>query len=100
MDLELKDKTALVLGAGGGLGGAIARTLGQEGAKVAVADVNYDAAKNTTADITANGGNAISLAWDIADLTVIEGQIAAIPRSRHNPKILGVDDAEIVGDRI
>src|SRR5450830_782452 len=23
-----------------------------------------------------------------------------IPRSRHNPKILGVDDAEIVGDRI
>src|ERR1019366_2763562 len=24
----------------------------------------------------------------------------AIPRSRHNPKILGVDDAEIVGDRI
>jgi 3-oxoacyl-[acyl-carrier protein] reductase len=58
MDLELKDKTALVFGAGG----AIARTLGQEGAKVAVADVNYDAAKNTTADITANGGNAISLA--------------------------------------
>jgi len=81
MDLELKDKTALVLGAGGGLGGAIARTLGQEGAKVAVADVNYDAAKNTTADITANGGNAISLAWDIADLTVIEGQIAAIEKT-------------------
>lgn len=81
MNLELKDKTALVLGAGGGLGGAIARTLGQEGAKVAVADVNYDAAKNTTADITANGGNAISLAWDIADLTVIEGQIAAIEKN-------------------
>src|SRR5450756_350050 len=26
--------------------------------------------------------------------------IVVIPRSRHNPKILGVDDAEIVGDRI
>jgi 3-oxoacyl-[acyl-carrier protein] reductase len=81
MDLELRDKTALVLGAGGGLGGAIARTLGHEGARVAVADINFEAAKNTTADISANGGNAISLAWDIADLAVIDDQIAAIEKN-------------------
>ena len=81
MDLELRDKTALVLGAGGGLGGAIARTLGHEGARVAVADINYEAAKNTTADISANGENAISLTWDIADLAVIDDQIATIEKN-------------------
>jgi 3-oxoacyl-[acyl-carrier protein] reductase len=40
MDLGLHGKTALVLGAGGGLGGAIARTLAREGVAVGVADLN------------------------------------------------------------
>ena len=40
MDLGLSSKTALVLGGGGGLGGAIATALGREGAKVAIADVD------------------------------------------------------------
>ncbi|RDE07627.1 3-oxoacyl-ACP reductase, partial [Pelagibacterium lacus] len=39
MDLGLSEKTALVFGAGGGLGGAIARSLAAEGARVAVADI-------------------------------------------------------------
>ena len=42
MDLGLKGKTALVLGAAGGLGGAIARALAREGARVAVGDVNAE----------------------------------------------------------
>jgi hypothetical protein len=32
--------------------------------------------------------------------TTVAYFLSTIPRSRHNPKILGVDDAEIVGDRI
>ncbi|MGO7565122.1 3-oxoacyl-ACP reductase, partial [Rhizobium johnstonii] len=40
MDLGLKGKTSLVLGAGGGLGGVIAKTLAFEGARIAVADIN------------------------------------------------------------
>jgi 3-oxoacyl-[acyl-carrier protein] reductase len=43
MDLGLQGKTALVLGAGGGLGGAIARTLAREGVRVAIADIDAQA---------------------------------------------------------
>ena len=42
MDLGLKNKTALVLGAGGGLGSAIARTVAREGANIALADIAKD----------------------------------------------------------
>jgi 3-oxoacyl-[acyl-carrier protein] reductase len=78
MDLGLNGKTALVFGAGGGLGGAIARTLAGEGAKVAVADINRDAAQATTDAITAAGGAAMTLEWDIADLSIIGARLKAV----------------------
>lgn len=78
MDLGLTGKTALVLGAGGGLGGAIARTLAAEGAKVAVADVNAEAAAKTVSDIVAAGGQAIPLVWDLGDLAVIEDRVGQV----------------------
>lgn len=79
MDLGLNNnRTALVLGAGGGLGGAIATTLAAEGAKVAVADLDTAAAERTASAITAQGGKAIALTWDLADLAQIEGHVARI----------------------
>jgi 3-oxoacyl-[acyl-carrier protein] reductase len=78
MDLGLKDKTTLVLGAGGGLGGAIARTLAQEGARVALADIKYEALEPVMADIAAAGGKALGLQWDLGDLSVIDANIARI----------------------
>ncbi|MFH1556057.1 MAG: SDR family oxidoreductase [Pseudomonadota bacterium] len=79
MDLGLKDKTALVLGAGGGLGSAIAATLAREGAKVALGDIDFAAIERVAATITDAGGTALALpAWDLADLSLIETQIAAI----------------------
>jgi len=78
MDLGLKDKTALVLGAGGGLGGAIARTLAQEGARVAVADIKYEALDPVMADIRTAGGKALALQWDLGDLSVIDANVARI----------------------
>ncbi|MGO4199386.1 SDR family oxidoreductase [Rhizobium sp. YAF28] len=80
MDLGLKGKTALVLGAGGGLGGAIAKTLAAEGANVAVADINREAADKTVATIAAAGGSAMAFQWDLADLGVIEPNLAAIDK--------------------
>lgn len=78
MELGLQDRVALVFGAGGGLGGAIARTLATEGAKVAVADIAIEAAEATVRDISAAGGTAIALDWDLADLTSIPGHMARI----------------------
>ena len=75
MDLGLNGKTALVLGAGGGLGGAIARALSAEGVQVAAADID---AKAVDATVSALSAKAIGLTWDLADLAQIEGHVAKI----------------------
>jgi 3-oxoacyl-[acyl-carrier protein] reductase len=81
MDLGLSGKTALILGAGGGLGGAIAKTLAAEGARVALADINVEAAKANADVISATGARAIALGWDLGDLGIIEPRIAEIENS-------------------
>src|SRR5688500_1392028 len=78
MDMCITDKVALVLGDGGGLGGAIDRSLAAEGAKVAVADIESKYADVTTAAINAAGGTAKSFAWDLADVSAIDKKVAEI----------------------
>ncbi|MGA0560983.1 SDR family oxidoreductase [Ancylobacter sp. VNQ12] len=78
MDLELNGRTALVLGAGGGLGRAIARTLATEGARVALADIDAEALAATEAAIEATGGVALPLVWNLADIDACDGHVAAI----------------------
>jgi len=68
MDLGISGRTALVLGAGGGLGGAIAQALAAEGAHVAVADRSEEAAAATCTLITDAGGTARPFTWDLADI--------------------------------
>lgn len=80
MDLGLTDKTALVLGAGGGLGSAIAARLAREGARITAADIDLAAAQKTAAAIESEGGKALALQWDLADLASIDAQVAAIER--------------------
>jgi len=88
MDLGLKGKTALVLGAGGGLGGAIARTLAAEGAQIAVADINMEAAEKAVAAIRVAGGSAMAVGWDLADLDVIAPNLAAIEQQLGSVDVL------------
>ena len=78
MELGINGKTALVLGAGGGLGGAIARTLSAEGCQVAVADINKEAADKTVADITSAGGCAVAVVWDLGNLSLIRPNLEQI----------------------
>lgn len=78
MDLGLKGKTALVLGGGGGLGSAIAKSLATEGANVAVAGIGSTSIDGTVADLKAIGGKSIGLIWDLADLSVINANISKI----------------------
>ncbi|MFS8035614.1 SDR family oxidoreductase [Xanthobacter sp. AM11] len=78
MDLGLKGKTALVLGAGGGLGGAIAATLAREGARVALGDIDDAAIARLATTITDAGGEALALPFDLSDIAGIDARVAAI----------------------
>ena len=60
--MRLEGKTALVTGAGSGIGKCIAETFAREGARVALADINVDAAK---AAARAIGNNAIAMRCDV-----------------------------------
>jgi 3-oxoacyl-[acyl-carrier protein] reductase len=78
MDFGLKDKTALVLGGGGGLGRAIAKALAGEGAKVAVAGIGAKSVAGTEAALAAIGGKSMGLIWDLSDLAQIDAHISKI----------------------
>ncbi|WP_439273598.1 glucose 1-dehydrogenase [Pseudochrobactrum sp. HB0163] len=60
---RLKDKIAIVTGAGSGFGAAIARRFAQEGAKVVVADINSKRANDVASAI---GQHAVALAADVS----------------------------------
>ena len=61
----LEGKVALVTGGGGGIGRATALAMVREGARVAVADFDAAAARDTVAQINERGGQAITLAGDV-----------------------------------
>jgi 3-oxoacyl-[acyl-carrier protein] reductase len=63
----LKDKIAVVTGAGGGLGSATSLRLAEEGARVVVNDVNGESAQRIAAAVRASGGEAIVHLADVGD---------------------------------
>lgn len=76
MDLGLKNKTALVLAGGGGLGRAIAKALAGEGANIAVAGIRRASIEATQAELS--GAKSIALEWDLGDLTVIDANVSRV----------------------
>jgi len=88
MDFGLKGKTALVLGGGGGLGRAIAKSLAVEGANVAIAGIGAQSLDVTIAELAPFGGKTLSLIWDFADLSVIDANISKIEAALGSVDIL------------
>ena len=61
LNVNLSGKVAVITGAGGVLCSAFSRALAQCGAKVAVLDLNIDAAQKVADEITADGGCAVAV---------------------------------------
>ncbi|HXQ63484.1 MAG TPA: glucose 1-dehydrogenase [Steroidobacteraceae bacterium] len=62
--MRLTGKTAIITGAGSGLGAGIARRFVAEGARVVIADIRMDAARQVADEL---GSSAVALAVDVAD---------------------------------
>jgi NAD(P)-dependent dehydrogenase (short-subunit alcohol dehydrogenase family) len=62
---RLKDKVAIVTGAGSGIGAAIARIFAREGARVTLADIRPEGIQSLTHNIGAAGGEALSVQADV-----------------------------------
>ena len=67
LNTDLTGKVAVVTGAGGVLCSAFSKTLARAGAKVALLDLNYDAAKQFADEITAEGGIAKAYKCNVLD---------------------------------
>ena len=75
--MKLKGKVAIVTGAASGIGRAIAVRYAQEGARVAIADLNKQAADTAAAEIEATGGRALGIAMDVTNEQSVNDGVAA-----------------------
>ena len=81
MDLQLKDKIALVTGASRGLGAATARQLAREGAQVAISSRNLDRLQATAASIRQETGAPVAaVAGDVGVAADVERLVAETAR--------------------
>src|SRR5579872_5809175 len=75
--MTLANKTAIVTGAGSGIGKAIARLFAQEGAEVTAVDWNRDSGERTVSDISAAGGTARFCHADVSKAADVQRMVDA-----------------------
>jgi 3-oxoacyl-[acyl-carrier protein] reductase len=76
--MQLKDRVAVVTGAGQGIGASVAAAYAREGARVAVVDMNGEAAAKVAAAIVGAGGTAIGVACDVSNREQVEAMAAKV----------------------
>ena len=63
---RLSGKNALITGSGSGIGRTTAKLFAEEGARVAVVDLNRESADQTTTQILESGGDSIAVSGSIS----------------------------------
>ena len=76
--MNFKGRTAVVTGAANGIGRATALRLAQEGASVAVLDLDEEKARQTVADIETFGGTALALAVDVTNAAAVQRAVSDV----------------------
>lgn len=79
--MELKDKVAIVTGAGRGIGFGIASVMAREGARVVIMDMNLETAEGAAHQIEANGDSAIAVKADVTKPDELAAMIEATKQS-------------------
>lgn len=74
---RLLNKTVIITGGAGGIGGATCRRFAAEGARVAIFDMNLQAAEQVAAEIQAAGGMAAAFKCDITNRAEVDAAVAA-----------------------
>lgn len=77
MQNRFEGKVIAIAGGSGGIGAAVSRRLADEGAVVVVGDIDREAAEQTAAEISADGGRATPLRLDIADEASVKAFVEA-----------------------
>ena len=77
---RLRGKRAIVTGAGSGIGRAIAIRLSEEGARVALADLDTDAAEGVASDIGEAGGETLVVKTDVTRAADVEALVGEVVR--------------------
>ncbi len=85
---SINGKVVVATGGGGVLVGEIARVLAAAGARVAVVDIDENAARSVADDITASGNDAIAVQTDVLDKSSLEAACAAVGEKRGEVEIL------------
>jgi len=73
----IDNKVAIVTGGGGGIGGAIVQRFAREGAKLAVADIDAEAAKASAANVAAKRADGMPIAADVTDKKSVDEMVKA-----------------------
>jgi NAD(P)-dependent dehydrogenase (short-subunit alcohol dehydrogenase family) len=74
-EMKLRDRTAIITGAGGGLGRCHALELARHGARIIVNDLDAGSANRVADEINANGGEAIGVAGSVTDETGVAAMV-------------------------
>ena len=102
--MKLEGKTALVTGAGSGIGKAISLLFGREGARVMASDINEETARAVAAQIEDSGGEARSLRTDTSNQADVQAAIQATVDAWGRLDILvnnaGIGGAQYTWDQI